>query len=127
MKDKQDKISRREMLASSAALGIWGAIPERVCAAQPPPRTPPEPWNPSEGSCKPMGEGKGLNPGRVVWVHNPEVATWDGVTAPMAVKSATGEWWDDANCNPKVVDAMFSTAIQGLTGKKFSSPASLLL
>jgi len=65
-----------------------------------------------------MGEGKGIHPGRVVWVHNPEVATWNGITEPLAVKSATGEWWDDSNCNPEIVDKMFSTSLQGLTGKK---------
>jgi uncharacterized protein (DUF362 family) len=65
-----------------------------------------------------MGIGKGIHPGRVVWVHNPEVARWDGQTERLSVKSATGEWWDDANCDPKKVDAMVSTAVQGVGGKK---------
>ena len=65
-----------------------------------------------------MGDGKGVHPGRVSWVHNPEACTWDGQTEPMKVISATGEWWDDANCNPEAVDAMVSKALQGLTGKK---------
>jgi len=33
---------------------------------------------------KPIGVGKGIFPGRVVWVHNPKAAQWDGVT---------GNWW----------------------------------
>jgi hypothetical protein len=82
-----------------------------------------EPWVPSDGPNEPIGEGKGIHPGRVVWVHNPEVARWDGVTAPLAVKSATGEWWDDANCDPKICDAMVSTALQGLTGEKSDKKA----
>src|SRR5262249_2477692 len=66
----------------------------------------------------PMGEGKGIHPGRVVWVHNPDVAKWDGVTAPLSVKSAAGEWWDDANCDPKICTSMVSSALQNLTGEK---------
>jgi len=70
-----------------------------------------------------MGTGKGIHPGRVVWVHNPEATRWDGQTERLSVKSATGEWWDDANCDPKKVDAMVSTALQGLAGKKSDKAA----
>ena len=40
--------------------------------AQPPRRAPAEPFVPSDGANNPMGEGKGIFPGRVAWVHNPE-------------------------------------------------------
>jgi len=122
MKNKLEGISRRSMLASTAAAGVWGAIPVPLCSMQPP-RAPQPPFIPTDGENKPMGEGKGIFPGRVAWVHNPEVATWDGVTERLAVKSATGEWWDDANCNPKITDAMFSTALQNVTGKKSNNDA----
>jgi hypothetical protein len=82
-----------------------------------------KPFLPSEGLKKPMGVGKGIHPGRVVWVHNPEVARWDGVVEGMTVKSATGEWWDDANCDPVLVERMVSTALQGLTGKSSDKQA----
>lgn len=119
-------LSRRDVLAASMGLGIWGGIPLCAEAFQGPPQAgpggrptgPPEPFIPSEGTNRPMGEGKGIYPGRVVWVHNPEVARWDGQTERLAVKSATGEWWDDANCDPKIAAAMVSTAIQNLTGMK---------
>ena len=62
-----------------------------------------------EGPNKPIGEGKGVYPGRVVWVHNPEVATWDG---------KTGEWWEDAYTNGPLVEKMMSRSLQGLSGKK---------
>ena len=29
---------------------------------------------------EPLGEGKGIHPGRVAWIHSPGVATWDGET-----------------------------------------------
>lgn len=72
-----------------------------------------------------MGEGRGVHPGRVVWVHNPEVATWDGVTQqrPLAVLKATGEWWDDANCNPDICTEMMSTAVKGVAGEKTEKKA----
>lgn len=116
MKHEDEKLSRRAMLATSAA-GIWG-MPALVHAAPPDPGGVIEPFIPSDGPNKPIGQGKGIHPGRVVWVHNPGVAKWDGVTQPLAVTSATGEWWDDANCNPLIAAAMVSTAVQGLTGKK---------
>jgi hypothetical protein len=110
-------LSRRELLATSVALGVCPGL-----LAQPPAQSS-APFVPSDPPNQPVGLGKGIHPGRVVWVHNPEVATWDGITAPLAVKSATGEWWDDANCNPRIVDSMVSTAIQGLTGKKSDKAA----
>src|SRR5262245_7894047 len=116
MKHDEAKLSRRAMLATSAA-GMWG-MPHLVHAMPPTPPGAVEPFVPNDGPNKPIGEGKGIHPGRVAWVHNPEVAKWDGVTQPLAVTSATGEWWDDANCDPKIAAAMVSTALRGLTGKK---------
>jgi Domain of unknown function (DUF362) len=127
MKDSK-KVSRRDIIATSLAAGFWGGIPGHTWA-QPLQQAPggrgapPEPWVPSEGPNQPIGEGKGIHPGRVVWVHNPEVATWDGVTQPLAVTSATGEWWDDANCNPAICTAMVSTALLGLTAEKSEQKA----
>jgi uncharacterized protein (DUF362 family) len=69
---------------------------------------------PSEGSNKPLGVGRGIYPGRVSWVHNPEVATWDG---------KTGEWWDDANTNGPLVERMVSKTLQNLSGKQTDKEA----
>ena len=112
------KLTRRDLLATSVALGVCPGMQAQVRRGQ-----PVEPFVPSDGPNKPMGEGKGIYPGRVTWVHNPEVARWDGQTEPNAVTSATGEWWDDANCNPKIVDAMVSKSLQGLTGQKSDKEA----
>ena len=73
------------------------------------PRLEDVPYFYPESPNTPMGVGKGIFPGRVVWVHNPEVATWDG---------KTGQWWDDANTNEQLVERMVSKSLQGLTGKK---------
>ena len=63
---------------------------------------------PSEPPNSPMGVAKGIYPGRVVWVRDPDVTSWD---------SSTGRWWDDNNTNQGVVDYMVSKAIQTLTGQ----------
>ena len=59
------------------------------------------------GKNAPVGEAKGIFPGRVVWVHNPGVSNWDG---------ATGLWFEDRwNSQEKAVK-MVSDALHSLTG-----------
>jgi parallel beta-helix repeat protein len=65
-------------------------------------------WTPSEPPNSPMGVGKGIFPGRVVWVHEPQAARWDG---------KTGAWWEDQNVDQQVVDSMVSQAIRTLTAQ----------
>jgi uncharacterized protein (DUF362 family) len=65
-------------------------------------------FTPSDPPNQPMGVGKGIHPGRVVWVHAPGAASWDG---------KTGNWWDDANTDQRVVDQMVSDSLQNLTGE----------
>jgi hypothetical protein len=85
---------------------------------------PGPPFVPIDGPNNPMGVAKGLNPGRVTWAHRPEAVHWDGVTQRMSVSpGANGEWWDDANCDPKIVEEMFSKSIQGLMGKNTNKEA----
>ena len=141
MKDSKD-ISRRDVVAASSAVLLpFGMACDAHAQAQPPQPAQPgtqgapgqvapgapgpgapnmvralqgEFFYPSEGSNKPMGVGKGIHPGRVSWVHNPEVTTWDG---------KTGEWWDDANTNGPLVERMVSKALQDLSGKKTDKEA----
>jgi len=69
---------------------------------------------PSDPLNQPIGRGQGIHPGRVVWVYQPEVARWDG---------KSGNWWDDANTDPRLVSAMLSDALRGLTGEKSDKQA----
>jgi len=71
-------------------------------------------FTPSEPANSPMGTAKGIHPGRVVWIRDPEATGWDGLT---------GSWWDDNNTDQRTVDAMLSKAIQGLTGRSSDSQA----
>jgi len=65
-------------------------------------------FTPSDAPNQPMGVGKGIHAGRVVWVHAPGATSWDG---------KTGNWWDDANTDQRVVDQMVSGSLQSLTGE----------
>jgi len=71
-------------------------------------------WTPSELANRPLGAGKGIHPGRVVWVHDPLSTSWDGTT---------GSWWEDQNVSQEVVDVMVSQALRTLTGAT-SDPAA---
>jgi parallel beta-helix repeat protein len=63
---------------------------------------------PSEPPNSPMGVARGIHPGRVVWVHDPDATGWDG---------RSGSWWDDNNTDQDAVDLMVSKTIQTLTGR----------
>ncbi len=71
-------------------------------------------FTPSDPPNSPMGIGKGIHPGRVVWVHDPEATRWDGTT---------GAWWEDRNVDQQVVDTMVSQALATLTGAKTDAAA----
>jgi uncharacterized protein (DUF362 family) len=66
-----------------------------------------DPFKPSEGANQPMGLGRGIHPGRVVWTRDAKATSWD---------EATGHWWDDANTDQKVVHGMASRLVQNLSG-----------
>lgn len=56
---------------------------------------------------QPIGDGKGIFPGRVVWSMDPEVSKWDG---------ATGRWWDEGNIDLPLLEAMYENSICALAG-----------
>lgn len=65
------------------------------------------------GPNEPVGEGRGIHPGRVAWVHNPGVATWDG---------RTGLWVEDRWNDQSKADALVREAVVALTGE--ATPAA---
>jgi hypothetical protein len=67
-----------------------------------------EAFKPSDEANHPIGAGRGIYPGRVVWVRDANATSWDGVT---------GHWWDDANTNQKAVHGMTSRLVRNLTGR----------
>jgi uncharacterized protein (DUF362 family) len=62
-------------------------------------------FTPTDLPNAPMGTAKGIHPGRVFWVHEPNATGWDGLT---------GNWWDDSNTDQELVDSMISETIRGL-------------
>ncbi len=64
-----------------------------------------------EGANEPIGVGKGIFPGRVVWVH-------DSTAVDQQCKNSSGDyWWQDDNTNQTVVNSMVSKALRTLIGK----------
>jgi len=110
---KHASLTRRELLAGTLCLGTCP-----YAGGQVPPETEKR-FSPTEPPNTPMGVGKGIHPGRVVWVHRPEATRWNGQPQDRTVEpGADGEWWDDKNCDPRIVGEMVSLALRGLTGQK---------
>ena len=66
------------------------------------------------GDNEPIGEGRGIHPGRVAWIHSPGVAQWDG---------HTGLWVEDRWNNQTKADMMVSEAVMQLTGEPTAKKA----
>ncbi len=63
---------------------------------------------------QPVGNAKGIYPGRVVWIHDPAVAGWDG---------KTGNWWDENVTSQAESDKMLKESIMSLTGENSENNA----
>jgi hypothetical protein len=63
---------------------------------------------PSDSPNTPMGVARGIFPGRVVWMWDSTVTSWNGTT---------GNWWSDNSTNQVKVDSMLSRSLRSLAGK----------
>jgi len=95
-------------------LAVWLPLGAVWDAAAQGPSANVEAFKPSEPPNTPMGLGKGIHPGRVVWIRDPQATSWDG---------KEGYWWDDANTSQAAVDRMTSETLQNLTGTKSDKQA----
>lgn len=93
------ELTRRRFIEHAAAIGgavglgrLWAGEP---AAAEPQPLTP-------------IGQGKGVHPGRVIWVHDPEVTDWEG--------PGDGHWYQDNHTKQGRVDQMVARAVCDLAG-----------
>ncbi len=66
-------------------------------------------WTPGPPNT-PLGIARGINPGRVVWAHDPSATKWAG-----RWKVDDDQWWNDANTDQGKVDAMLSASLRKLT------------
>jgi hypothetical protein len=58
---------------------------------------------------KPIGQAKGIHPGRVVWAHDPRVTDWKG--------PQDGRWYEADRTKQKNVDTMMTRAVCELVGE----------
>jgi uncharacterized protein (DUF362 family) len=65
-------------------------------------------------SNSPVGAGHGIFPGRVTWVFDPAVATWDG---------SNKYWWDEKSTSQTEAGKMLASVLTSLTGKKTGAKA----
>jgi hypothetical protein len=93
------ELTRRRFIEHAAAFGgaaglgrLWAGEPAAI---------EPQPL-------KPIGQGKGVHPGRVVWVHDPEVTDWEG--------PGDGHWYQDNHTKQDRVDQMLARAVCDLAG-----------
>lgn len=64
----------------------------------------------------PIGAGKGIHPGRVVWVHAPDATDWAGY-------DSAEPWWQSNHTDLAVVEEMVSQAIRGVAGASSDAAA----
>ncbi len=95
-------------LASLAVALVFGVVavrnmPERELRAA------------QQDGLAPIGQAKGIHPGRVVWVHDPDATDWAG--------PGNGHLWQNEHTNQAVCDEMMSNAIRTLTGESSDAQA----
>src|SRR5258708_3750522 len=66
-----------------------------------------------DGPLAPVGIGRGIVPGRVVWVHDPKAVRWE----------LTGSWWEDAYNDQAAINGMLSHSLQWLTNQTTDAKA----
>jgi sugar lactone lactonase YvrE len=62
---------------------------------------------------EPMGEGIGVKPGRVTWIHNPDATSWTGDDG----NNNPPYWHSNESTNQQVVNDMLSKGLRALTGR----------
>ena len=99
-------LTRREFLKLStvAAGALAGQSLLSACDQKP----SVAPTRPAPNSGNVLGVGRGIYPGRVVWVHNPKVTLWDG---------KSDFWWAESFTNQELVNEMLSHSLRQLTGQ----------
>ncbi|NUQ65341.1 MAG: DUF362 domain-containing protein [Pirellulales bacterium] len=112
------RVFLRQVIASGTSCILSSALPatggSTVWAAES--TAAPARWRPDEPPNRPIGTAKGIFPGRVVWIHDPAAARWDGDTK-------AGGWYEDRFTDPAAADRMLSQTLRALTGANSDSQA----
>ncbi len=70
-----------------------------------------------EGPNEPMGTGKGIYPGRVVWIHDTDA------TDATCANTTNDYWYQDSNTDQTVVNTMLSEGLQRMTDQTSDAAA----
>lgn len=113
---------RREFIKGALTVGACHSLPllvppppvRNAAAAEPAAQT--DRWARAEPANQPIGKACGIHPGRVVWVHDPGVTSWDGDTQ-------TGGWYEDRFVNAERADRMLRKTLRLVTGAKTDAAA----
>jgi hypothetical protein len=71
-------------------------------------------WVEAATANAPIGVGRGVYPGRVVWSHDPNATNWSG-TDP--------NWWQDQYTDPATIEAMLSNSLRDLASEDTDAAA----
>ena len=94
------RTNRREILKTAVGIGTaLGLSRSRATAAE----------AEELDRLKPIGEAKGIHPGRVVWAHDPLAARWKG--------PGNGRWYEAGNTDQDRVDRMVERAVGELSSE----------
>lgn len=63
---------------------------------------------PTEPPNTPMGTGRGIFPGRVIWMWDSSAVSWSGTK---------GFWWDDNSIDQEKIDSMLSRSLRSISGE----------
>ncbi len=107
---------QRTRLMGLVGLAIFGLALSGTLAAEAAAPAPTARWTPTEPANQPIGQAKGIFPGRVVWMHDPRVAQWDGDTKGSG-------WLDDRSTDPVRADQLLRKSLSLLTGAKSDAEA----
>lgn len=69
-------------------------------------------FDPIDEANRPIGLARGIYPGRVVWVHNPDATEWD----PSLNNDPVLRYWDDVHTSATVVQRMMKDGVCKLAG-----------
>jgi hypothetical protein len=104
-------LRRRRLGLTCACLGLAVVCALASQLAQPGGRARAELRLPND----PIGVAQGVQPGRVIWVHDPDATDWLG--------PSHGHWWEPAHTDQAVVSGMLSVALRRLSGESSDAAA----
>jgi hypothetical protein len=108
-----ERFNRRQFIEGAAAFGGLLGASNLLAADAAPPRA-----DAAARTCEPLrpiGEAKGIFPGRVAWVHDPQVLNWQG--------PGDGRWYQADRLKQDRADEMLLRAVTAITGETKASPA----